>query len=283
MNMKKITAFAAAVVMASGILAAAPADRGNAPLLAVTAEAKNKTGSDVPANFKTKKTDNSVTLSWDAVDGADMYRVYKYNSKTKKYEKYKDVKTAKCTIKKLSAGTKYKFKVVAYTKNASGKYVKGKSSKEISVTTSSLKSAGRVGNDTAGYITAYFDYKYTKNKDGSFSIVSGDGKDRTDVFFYNNLQTDLDQTAYMFCLTALMNAEEDGYEATNMSSVKLDGMNGYFAVAIDDDEGTGFKLYLTLVDSKNEMIRFIMHESTRLTEDNVIAAANAFDSYKLKK
>ena len=88
-----------------------------------------------PSNFKASKTNNSVTLSWDKVDGADVYRVYKYNDKTGKYEKYKDVKSAKCTVSGLSANTKYKFKVVSYSKNKDGKYVKGESSKAVSVTT----------------------------------------------------------------------------------------------------------------------------------------------------
>lgn len=88
-----------------------------------------------PTNIKAKKTSNSVTLTWDKADGADMYRVYKYNEKTGKYEKYKDVKSAKCTISGLKANTKYKFKVVSYSKNSDGKYVKGESSKAVSVTT----------------------------------------------------------------------------------------------------------------------------------------------------
>lgn len=108
------------------------------------ADAKSDTKTDkksdaakvaAPKNFKAKKTSSSVTLSWDAADGADMYRVYKYNPETKKYEKYKDVKNAKCTIKGLDANTKYKFKVVSYDKNKDGKYVKGESSKAVSVTT----------------------------------------------------------------------------------------------------------------------------------------------------
>ncbi|MCM1329767.1 MAG: fibronectin type III domain-containing protein [Ruminococcus sp.] len=89
---------------------------------------------NVPTNFKASKTTNSVTLSWGAVEGADMYRVYKYNEKTGKYEKYKDVKSAKCAITGLSANTKYKFKVTAYDK-VDGKYVKGGTSKAVSVTT----------------------------------------------------------------------------------------------------------------------------------------------------
>lgn len=87
-----------------------------------------------PENIKASKTSDSVTLTWDKADGADMYRVYKYNPETKKYEKYKDVKSAKCTVKGLKGNTKYKFKVVSYSK-IDGKYVKGESSKAVSVTT----------------------------------------------------------------------------------------------------------------------------------------------------
>lgn len=88
-----------------------------------------------PANFKADKTKDSVTLKWDEADGADMYRVYIYNGKTGKYEKYKDVKSAKCKVEGLQANTKYKFKVVSYRRNDKGKYEKGKSSKAVSVTT----------------------------------------------------------------------------------------------------------------------------------------------------
>ena len=62
------------------------------------------------------QTTKTITLKWSKVKGADGYRVYKYNSKTKKYEKLKDVTGTSLKITKLSAGKKYKFKVRAYTK-----------------------------------------------------------------------------------------------------------------------------------------------------------------------
>ena len=49
--------------------------------------------------------------------GADGYRVYKYNSSTKKYEKVKDVTGTSLKISSLKAGTGYKFEVRAYTKD----------------------------------------------------------------------------------------------------------------------------------------------------------------------
>ena len=91
---------------------------------------------DAPANLEAATSKNSVTLVWDDVKGASSYRVYIYNSKTGKYEKYKDVKTAKCKIDKLSAGTKYKFKVVALKTNSETKKVTEGEYATISVTTS---------------------------------------------------------------------------------------------------------------------------------------------------
>ena len=88
---------------------------------------------DAPSNLDATKTKNSVTLVWDDVTGASAYRVYKYDTKTKKYVKYKDVSASKCKITGLAANTKYKFKVVALKKNGS-KYTEGEYA-TISVTT----------------------------------------------------------------------------------------------------------------------------------------------------
>ena len=63
------------------------------------------------------QTTTTITLKWNKVTGADGYRVYKYNSKTKKYEKLKDVKGTSLKISKLKADTAYKYKVRAYTKD----------------------------------------------------------------------------------------------------------------------------------------------------------------------
>ena len=63
------------------------------------------------------QTTTTITLKWSKVTGADGYRVYKYNSKTKKYEKLKDVTKNTLKISKLKAGTAYKYKVRAITKD----------------------------------------------------------------------------------------------------------------------------------------------------------------------
>ncbi|MGN0551865.1 MAG: leucine-rich repeat protein [Oscillospiraceae bacterium] len=87
-----------------------------------------------PENIKASKTSSSVTLTWDKVSGADAYKVWKLNEKTGKYEKYKIVTAAKCTISDLDKNTKYSFKITSLDK-VDGKYKSGSTSKAVSVTT----------------------------------------------------------------------------------------------------------------------------------------------------
>ena len=63
------------------------------------------------------QTTSTITLKWSKVTGADGYRVYQYNAKTKKWVKVKDVTGTSLKINKLTAGTKYKFRVKAYNKD----------------------------------------------------------------------------------------------------------------------------------------------------------------------
>ncbi|MDE6132207.1 MAG: fibronectin type III domain-containing protein, partial [Oscillospiraceae bacterium] len=91
-------------------------------------------GLAAPTDIKASKTSSKITLSWEAVSGADAYRVYMYNDETDKYEKYKDVSGTKCTVSGLKSGASYKFKVAAL-KKSNGKYKAGKQSKAVSVKT----------------------------------------------------------------------------------------------------------------------------------------------------
>ncbi|MGN1194982.1 MAG: leucine-rich repeat protein, partial [Acutalibacteraceae bacterium] len=58
---------------------------------------------------------SSVKLTWKAVSKATGYRVYVYNTSTKKYKALKTTTATSYTATKLKSGTKYKFAVKAYT------------------------------------------------------------------------------------------------------------------------------------------------------------------------
>lgn len=63
----------------------------------------------------------SITLTWKKVKNASGYKVYKYNSKSKKYKAVATVSKNKAKITKLSPNKTYKFKVRAYKTNGKKK------------------------------------------------------------------------------------------------------------------------------------------------------------------
>lgn len=75
---------------------------------------------DEVKNLSIKSSSKNATLTWSKVSGADGYRVYKYNTKTKKWEKVANVKANSATVSVSSKGGE-KFKVKAYT-YLNGKY-----------------------------------------------------------------------------------------------------------------------------------------------------------------
>lgn len=70
-----------------------------------------------------KKSSTYLTLSWKKVSGASGYRVYKYNTGTKAYEKVTTLASGSTTSYKvtgLASATEYQFKVRAYKKTDDG-------------------------------------------------------------------------------------------------------------------------------------------------------------------
>ncbi len=59
----------------------------------------------------------AIKLTWNKVTGADGYRVYQYNAKTKKWDSIKTTTSTSFKVEKLKAGTVYKFKIKAYKKD----------------------------------------------------------------------------------------------------------------------------------------------------------------------
>lgn len=67
------------------------------------------------AKVKTVQSTSAVKLTWSKVTGADGYRVYQYNAKTKKWVSVKTLTGTSYKVQKLNSGTTYKFRVQAYT------------------------------------------------------------------------------------------------------------------------------------------------------------------------
>ncbi|MGN1133126.1 MAG: fibronectin type III domain-containing protein [Oscillospiraceae bacterium] len=80
----------------------------------INVERKQVTKLSNISKVSSTSSDTSVKLTWSTVKDADGYYVYKYNTKTQKYEKFKTVKSNTFTFTNLAKGTTYKFAVKAY-------------------------------------------------------------------------------------------------------------------------------------------------------------------------
>ena len=87
------------------------------------------------------RADTSLKISWSKVSRADGYRIYVYNSKTKKYDYYAQPTKNSVTVKGLSSANEQKFKVRAYV-NFNGKKYFGSYSSVYSTTTEPTKVKG---------------------------------------------------------------------------------------------------------------------------------------------
>ena len=81
-------------------------------------------------------TTHAIRINWNAVSGASGYRIYRYNTTTKKWNTLKTVSSKTTTYRdsRLVAGTAYKYKVKAYIR-VSGLPVWGKASDTFTANT----------------------------------------------------------------------------------------------------------------------------------------------------
>lgn len=123
-----------------------------------------------PKNITASRTADTITFQWDAVKGADRYRVYMLNEDTGKYEKYKNVSKTSCKVTGLSPKTKYKFKIAALVNN-NGKYLVQKKTSAISVTTKKASDAYSVLD-----LSSFAPPTYGDTKSKVFSSMGGENK-----------------------------------------------------------------------------------------------------------
>lgn len=107
-----------------------------------------------PTGIKATTDTDSVTLSWNAVSGASVYRIYSYNSSSKKFAVLESaVRGTSYTNDGLKSNTQYRYKIAALVKNGSSYAVQTKSS-EIKATTKSSNSSNATLKTTDFTVTS---------------------------------------------------------------------------------------------------------------------------------
>ena len=111
-----------------------------------TAEAASKLAA--PTGLKATVSGSTVKLSWNAVKGADAYRVYKFDSESGEYKTLKNVSGTSTSVKNLAKGT-YNFRVAAIVKSGDKLKAQTKSSPvkaKVTGTSTTTKTSGALIN-----------------------------------------------------------------------------------------------------------------------------------------
>ena len=130
------------------------------------------------SGLKSTVTKDTIKLSWNKIAGVTGYKIYKYNSSTKKYTLVATTSKNSYTIKKLSSGTTYVYYVKAYQKYNDKDYLSNKYTKITTATkpdTPTLKvTAGKKAatlNWSKEIGTGYVVYMAT-SKNGTYSKIA---------------------------------------------------------------------------------------------------------------
>lgn len=115
------------------------------------------------------RTTSSITLAWEQTSNANGYELQRYVSGS--WKKVKDLTTDSYKIKNLAGGTKYRFRVRAYTNKNSKTYIY--SSRSITAYTKPKKTTIKKISSTKNSITCEwmrisckgYHIRYSKNKD----------------------------------------------------------------------------------------------------------------------
>ncbi len=129
---------------------------------------------------------SAIKLTWKKVTGADGYRIYQYNTKTKKWDTVKTITSGSAVSYKVSglkSGTVYKFKIKAYKKDDGT--IWGKDSTVLTTATKpaipTLKLTSKNGKAVANWTNVSgesgYQLYYATKKDGEFKKVKSYGAD----------------------------------------------------------------------------------------------------------
>jgi hypothetical protein len=174
---------------------------------------------------------NSITITWEAPEGANGCRVYKYNTKTKKYVKVASVKNKTTyTFKNLEKGQNVKYKLQPYYKDSKGNVAFGRESVAFSSYTLATAPVNLKAESTdVGVVKLSWDssgtdvYYYVKYNTSKEALENDEGKHTTsskkETVTIKNLESG---TTYYFIVNMdLLSKTEDGVRTSDIVEVTV--------------------------------------------------------------
>lgn len=181
-------------------------------------------------NFEQISTLNSVSITWKSVNGANGYRVYKQDAKTKKYVKVASIKNKTTyTFKNLEKGQSYPFKIQPYFKDSKGNVAFGPESqafhaKTLATAPANLKAEStepgvvKLTWDSSGDGATYYITRSTSREE----LAEGKGKDlyvgKPETKTIKNLKSG---TTYYFIVNMQLYRTDDGVKTSNIIEVTV--------------------------------------------------------------
>ena len=172
---------------------------------------------------------NSITITWENAEGANGCRVYKYNTKTKKFVKVASIKNKTTyTFKDLEKGQNVKYKLQPYYKDSKGNVAFGYESKVYSVYTLTTAPANLKAESTETGVVkltwdscgpdAFYGVSYSTSKE---ELEADKGKgvyaDKKETVTVKNLESG---TTYYFMVNlSILLKTEDGIRTSNIVEV----------------------------------------------------------------
>ncbi|WP_164489230.1 lectin like domain-containing protein [Ruminococcus sp. Marseille-P6503] len=172
-------------------------------------------------------TSDAVRINWNKVDNCTGYRIYRYNSSTKKWVNIKTIGNSSTITYRdsgLKSGTQYKYKVKAYKKidgvvywgSASAVKNTATNPSAVSITSSSRTSSAIRINWNKTACDGYQVYRYDSSSKAYVRIATVSG---SSVLTYK--QTGLKKnTTYKYKVRAFKKDASGGYRYSSFSSVK---------------------------------------------------------------
>ncbi|MBQ7295294.1 MAG: fibronectin type III domain-containing protein [Clostridia bacterium] len=177
-----------------------------------------------------KSGKNSIKLTWQKVENATGYRVYRYDTSKSQWVKLTSTKSLSYTANKLSEGTKYKFYVRAYTKLSDGTVIwsSSKVKREFSTTPPTPKNFA-VSSKEKNTVSLSWDYidcadgytvLYATSKNGKYKKLTGTDNNNMTSFNVKGLKSG---KTYYFKVRAYTEAYPENIRSsyTAVKSIKI--------------------------------------------------------------